>query len=170
MALSEYQKSRMDHIQKGRPLKEKKAYSIPKKSAKREAKEKEAKDAGQNKPASKLELDVWFNRIRDKHWGVDGYCKCMECGAAIPVNYSRHATAHLLPKKLFKSVATFEFNYLILGSHCGCHYHTDRIDKFVQMKVWPEAARRIKLMLPDLPFDELKYLSSQLLTALDNTP
>lgn len=148
--------------------KEKKVYYIPKISKKQEAKNKALKDAG-TKPASKLELDVWFDNIRNKHW-VGGFCSCMECGVAIPVAYSRHATAHLLPKKLFKSVATHELNYLILGAGCGCHYGTDRVDKFCQMKVWPEAARRIKTMIPLLPFDELKYLSGQLMTALENTP
>jgi len=137
-------------------------------SDKRAAEMKEQKVSG--KPASKLELDVWFRYKRDKHWGNSVYCPCMECGAPIPVDYARHATAHLLPKKLFKSVATHELNYLILGAHCGCHYFTDRVDKFVTMQVWPEAARRIKKMIPLLPFDELKYLSGQLMTALENTP
>lgn len=120
------------------------------------------------KPASKLSLDVWFANIQREHW-KGAYCPCMECGAGIPITYARAATAHLLPKKLFKSVATHPLNYLILGAGCGCHYKTDRVDKFVKMKVWPEAARRIKEMIPGLPFDELKYLSGQLMTALENT-
>lgn len=138
-------------------------------SDKKVAEMKEAKVTG--KPASKLELDVWFDNIRKKYWGESGGCyPCMECGAAIGVSYSRHATAHLLPKKLFKSVATHELNYLILGAGCGCHALTDRVDKFSKMKVWPEAARRIKEMIPLLPWDEMKYLSGQLMTALENTP
>lgn len=168
--MTDYLKRRQNHINAGRPLKEKKSYSIPKKSAKRAAKEKEQKAAGQSKPASKLELDVWFSVIANKHSIAGAFCHCMECNALIPPKFIRHATAHLLPKKLFKSVATHPLNYLILGAGCGCHYHTDRVDKFVQMKCWPEAARRIKEMIPLLPFDELKYLSSQLLTALENTP
>lgn len=115
----------------------------------------------------RIDLNEWFNRIELKHSNGKG-CYCMECGEWIPQMYMRHATAHLLPKKLFKSVSTHELNYLILGAGCGCHYKTDRVDKFIQMKVWPEAARRIKIMMPLLPFDELKYISSQLLNALDN--
>lgn len=148
--------------------KQKKIYTIPKLSKKKAAELKEQKVSG--KPASKLELDVWFDEIRKKHWGLLKCCSCFECGAAIPMGYSRHATAHLLPKKLFKSVATHELNYLILGAGCGCHAKTDRVDKFVQMKVWPEAARRIKIMMPLLPIDELRSISNQLLIALDNTP
>lgn len=167
-----YLDERRKFIQDGRPLPEKKKHTIAKVSEKRQKKLDEQKKMEGGKPPSKLELDVWFDNIRKNHWGIglEEWANCMECGKLIHENYSRHATAHLLPKKLFKSVATHELNYLILGAGCGCHYKTDRVDKFVQMKVWPEAARRIKIMIPLLPFDELKYLSSQLLTALDQTP
>lgn len=112
------------------------------------------------------ELNQWFADIERKHSnGKGGYC--METGDWIPQQYMRHATAHLLPKSKFKSVATHELNYLILSAHNGSHQKTDRIDTFVKMKVWPEAARRIKIMMPLLPFDELKYISSQLLAELD---
>lgn len=164
--MNEYMKSRQEHINKGRPLKEKVKKPIAKKSAKRIEKEKEQKASGV-KEVSKLELDKWFFDIEQKYF-AGGVGVCMETGQSIPKSYARAATAHLLPKKLFKSVSTHELNYLILSPLNGSHQKTDRIDKFVQMKVWPEAARRIKIMIPLLPFDELKYLSSQLLTALDN--
>lgn len=140
---------------------------IAKKSAKRIAKEAEEKAAGA-KQVGRLELEKWFFDIQEKHWAT-GWCACQECGEMIPKTYARPAIAHLLPKKLFKSIATHPLNYLILGAGCGDHYKTDRVDKFSQMKVWGEAARRIKIMIPLLPFDELKYLSSQLLNALDKT-
>ncbi len=115
----------------------------------------------------RLTLNEWFLEIADKH-SIDGQgCACMECGGWIPFEYMRHATAHLLPKKIFHSIETHELNYLILGAGCGCHAKTDRLDLFVKMKIWPEAARRIKIMMPILPFDELKFISSQLLAELD---
>ncbi len=119
----------------------------------------------QNKVDNK-DLNQWFAGIERKHSNGKG-AYCMECGEWIPQMYMRHATAHLLPKKTFDSVKTHELNYLILGAGCGCHTKTDRLDKFVSMKIWPEAARRIKIMMPLLPFDELKYISSQLLAELD---
>lgn len=143
---------------------------IKKISDKRALENKQSKEAG-TKPPSKLALDKWFDDIRSDYF-TDGEMRggvCMECGTFISLEYSRHATAHLLPKKLFKSVSTHPDNFLILGAGCGCHEKTHRIDKFITMKIWPEAARRIKIMIPLLPFDELKHLSSQLLTALDNT-
>lgn len=117
---------------------------------------------------SALALKKWFADIEAEHCS-NGMGICQECGAAIPKAFFRAATAHLLPKKLFKSVAAHPLNYLVLGAACGCHYKTDRVDQFIKMKVWPEAARRIKIMIADLPHDELKYLSSQLLRALDET-
>jgi hypothetical protein len=168
--MNDYMKRRQEQILNGRPLPDKKTPKyIAKKSAKRLEKEKEQKASGVPE-VGKLALEKWFMDIKIKHSlpPLGGTC-CMECGEWIPPDFIRHATAHLLPKKLFKSVATHELNYLILGAGCGCHEKTHRVDKFVTMKIWPEAARRIEIMMPLLPFDELKYLSSQLLTALENT-
>lgn len=138
-------------------------------SPKKQAADKAAKELPGGKPASKLELDVWFDNIRKEELAGASFTGCWECGAVIPEAFMRHATAHLLPKKIFKSCATHPLNYMIYGAGCGCHVKTDRIDKFVKMKTWPEAARRIKEMIPLLPFDELKYLSSQLMAELDKT-
>lgn len=127
-----------------------------------------AEEKKTGKPAEKIALDKWFDGIRIEHFGT-GEGQCMECGSVIPIQFARHATAHLLPKKLFHSVATHPLNYLILGAGCGCHYKTDRVDLFQKMSVWPEAARRIKEMIPLLPHDELKFVSAQLMKALDDT-
>jgi len=140
---------------------------VRKVGVKRAAELKEQKVSG--KPASKLELDVWFFEVEKKYFSF-GFGKCMECDSYIPIQFSRHATAHLLPKKIFKSVATHPENYMIYGAGCGCHAKTDRVDKFITMKTWPEAARRIKILIPLLPIDELRQVSNQLLIALDNTP
>lgn len=125
--------------------------------------EKAKQKLKEQKPERQL-LNEWFEAIEEKH---GSFISCMECGEWIAPGLIRCATAHLLPKKLFKSVATHELNYLLLGAGCGCHTKTDRIDKFIKMNVWPEAKRRINIMRPLLPFDELKHLSSQLLNALD---
>lgn len=168
--MSDYLKKRQEWGKYGKPAKEKKVYHLPKKIANKIQEEKETKVAG-TKEVGKYELQVWFDTIRIKHFTYsNGRGMCMECGEMIQEQFSRHATAHLLPKKLFKSVATHELNYLILGAGCGCHEKTHRVDKFIQMKIWPEAAGRIKILIPLLPMDELRFLSNQLLTALDNTP
>jgi hypothetical protein len=143
--------------------KEKKVYRIPPKSAKRIAQEKAQKEV-----ASPNTLNEWFDVVAKRHL-VNGYAVCQECGGLIPEDYMRHATAHLLAKKLFKSIATNDLNYLVLCAGNGCHDKTHRLDKFVQMKVWPVAAKRITELIPLLPYDEMKYISKQLYDALENT-
>jgi RNA polymerase-binding transcription factor DksA len=150
-----------------RKPREKKPYKgIAKKSAKKIKQEAEAKKA--NSVESREEsLSEWFDKIAKKHT-LGGVGFCMECGAQISAEYMRHATAHLLAKKLFKSVATNDLNYLILCAGNGCHDKTHRIDKFIQMKIWPIAAKQINALLPLLPYDELKYVSQKLYDALEN--
>ena len=113
-------------------------------------------------------LDKWFDEIEKRHFTENGG-SCMECKLWIPPQYARHATAHLLPKKIFKSVATHPLNYLILGAGCGCHDKTHTISKFIKMKTFPLAKERILQMMPLLPTDELRRISNQLLIALDMT-
>jgi len=136
---------------------------IPKKSANKLAQEKSPEYKNE-----KTELEKWFKDIQAKHFTSYGG-RCMECGAHIPVEFARHATAHLLPKRIFGSVKTHHLNYLILGAGCGCHDKTHRVDTFVKMDIWGEAANRIKQLIPLLDFDEYRYLSQDLLTALENT-
>lgn len=160
---------RMQQIKLG--LLPKEAVPKPKKRLRNKSLKTQAQEAEQKK-ANSIEgkeesLNQWFERIAQKHL-VNGYAICQECGSLIPAEYMRHATAHLLPKKLFKSIATNELNYLILGAGCGCHEKSHRIDKFVQMKVWPEAARRINALLPLVTHDELRFISAQLYTELEN--
>lgn len=137
-----------------------------KQSEKKKAELAEIKKTGQ--PASKIEQDKWFFDIAEKH-SVAGFGVCQECGALIPKAFMRHATAHLLPKKIFKSVRTHELNYLILGAGCGCHDKTHTIEKFVKMNIWPKAAERLNQLIPLLPVDELRQISNQLLNAIDKT-
>lgn len=169
--MSDYLAKRMQLILDGRPLKTKERKPIAKVGAKRQAKLDAEKKA--NSVEGKEEtLNEWFQKIQAEHWiiPIDEklFAKCMECGKLISEDYARHATAHLLPKKLFKSIATNDLNYLILGAGCGCHDLTHRLDKFVKMKVWPQAAKQINQLLPLLPFEELRYISAQLYDALEN--
>lgn len=151
---------------------------IAKKSAKKIEQEKKEKKS-KSVECKEETLNDWFQKIEDKHWGnfdeqdgeydhPDNEVRCMECGNNITRPFARHATAHLLPKKIFKSVATNDLNYLILGAGCGCHDKTHRIDKFVTMKIWPQAAKQINELLKILPHDELMHVSQQLYDALEN--
>lgn len=161
--MSTYLQKRMDFINAGRPLPPKKTYTINKVAPKTAA-----KIAAQKEVTPVSPVDKWFDDIKAKHC-TNGFTFCMECNTIVPEEFMRHATAHLLPKKLFQSVATHPLNYLVLGAGCGCHEKSHRVDKFVKMKIWPEAARRIKELIPVLKFDELRHISDQLTQSLDQT-
>ena len=161
MALSEYMKTRQAAAMGlSKPVESKPVYQIPKVSAKQREKIKAA-------APGKKELNDWFVKIQGIESDNGNGCRCMECNAFIPEHFIRHAIAHLLPKKLFHSVATNDLNYLILGAGCGCHDKTHTAAKFVKMRVWPEAKDRIKQMLPLLPANEYKHISVEILKALE---
>jgi hypothetical protein len=77
--------------------------------------------------SDKQKLNNWF-QYQHQHAG-DWLCE--NCGAPLDhfdekVRRSHHA--HILPKKIFKSVADHPNNHLLLGgmfSPCGCHYAFD---------------------------------------------
>lgn len=88
---------------------------------------------------------------------------CMSCGEWILEQYYRHATAHILPKKLFKSVATHPSNYLILSASCGCHDKSHVWAKFEQMNVWSIAVTKFKILYPLLLPYEHQFIPPELL-------
>jgi hypothetical protein len=98
-------------------------------------------------------LEKWFAMVATF---IKAKPYCMECGCYVPEEYYRHATAHIFPKNIFKSVATHPMNYLILPAGC-CHDKTHTVESFSKMKVWSEAVRRFKIFEP-LITEKHKYL------------
>lgn len=106
--------------------------------SRRELKQPEAK--------TNLSLRFWYAEIKNKFSAFPSV-PCWECGASIPAQYLHNAVAHVVPKSIFRSVATHPDNYLILGAHCGCHQRYDRSwEDAAKMKIWPEARRRFTLL------------------------
>jgi hypothetical protein len=69
---------------------------------------------------------------------------CSNCNAYIPKHLYRFAVAHILPKSSFPSVAAHPLIWLKLGSTCGCHDASHRLDKFAQMPVFRFAVERFR--------------------------
>lgn len=93
-----YLDERRAYIQAGRPLRDKKKYSIPKVSKKRAEKIKEQKANG-----SDSEMDLFFKSMRPKMKN-----KCLFCGEPTMKHDDEKfhfSLAHLLPKSIFKSVS-----------------------------------------------------------------
>lgn len=83
---------------------------------------------------------------------------CWECGDFISPQDYRSATAHIFMKSTFPSVASNEFNYLVLGARCGCHNLSHRLDTFSKMKVFPVAVNRF-MKFGNLITEKHKYLT-----------
>lgn len=162
-----YLDDRRAHINAGRPLKEKKKYSIQKVSKKRAAKIAEEKIARGGEPT---DLEKWYTEIMDRE-----VPKCWETGEWIgkpdkeilisenpdytdaeieaafkKMQFGWHGSiAHVLPKSDFESVATHPKNYMILKMWGGTHGTYDQSwEKAATMKVWPYAMKIINLLYP----------------------
>lgn len=96
-----------------------------------------------------IELEQWFkDREQDI---INSGQRCWECNEYIPVAYLRHATAHLFPKSIYKSVATNENNWVCLCVKNGCHNIFDSsIDNASEMKVWKIAVERYLLFKSEI--------------------
>jgi hypothetical protein len=144
----------------GGKLPEKKIYWLPKVSKKRAALLAAQKETNGNE-----QLEKWFAKIAKQ---IAKNPVCQECGEKIHRDYFRHATAHLLPKKTFVSVASHPLNYAILGSHCGCHYKTHRFDQMQKMKIFSSVILpRLLMIEPDIAQSERKNLPQFLLDEIE---
>lgn len=127
------------------------------------AKDKEEKDEGAD-----LELKKWFEYVAGE---IAKNPTCWNCGAYIPKEFYRHASAHILPKRKdygFPSVATHKMNFLVLGAGCGCHSTYDRsFDDAVQMPVFPIALERFRLFADFIEESERFRVPSCFYTLID---
>jgi len=88
-----------------------------------------------------LELKDFYNEVALE---IEKNPRCWECNAWISPKDYRNATAHILPKEHFKSVATHPLCYVVAGNRCGCHQRTHRLDLFSKMKIFPIAVSRFR--------------------------
>lgn len=157
--LSEFHKKRQEHIFNSRPLPVKKTYSIPKKSEKRIAKEKEQKEAGTD-----IEMDLWFIARRREMKN-----RCLFCGAKTERDNDdthRRSIAHLLPKRPlakggFPSVRATEHNWIELchyGNSCHTNFDNGMITwEFLKdSKEWDIISEKLLLVLPQVAEEERK--------------
>lgn len=101
------------------------------------------------------DLPKWYDIKMEENIGRP----CEECGEPVVI-YIRAGQAHLLPKAIFRSVATHPLNHKLLGAGCGCHRKYDKSwDSAQRMKIWPESKEIIiTILIPLLPEKEYKKL------------
>lgn len=142
--------------------KEKKVYTIPKKSAKRIAQEKESKISH---PVSSpnAELTRWFQDRQKEMKGI-----CSHCGGKTLKTdsiYYRFSVAHILPKKLFKSVKTHPLNWIELchfGNSCHTNFDNHMID-ITDLNCFNEVIEKFVAIYPNIDPKERKYIPQALL-------
>jgi hypothetical protein len=115
------------------------------------------KQQGVIEPVQDPELDAWY---ADRVKTMSDHCmECRERIATWNAWYAKAAIAHILPKKLFRSVRTHPLNYLILGGGCGHHYQYDRSwESAATMKVFPLAIERLMQFYHEIDLRERRLL------------
>lgn len=146
--------------------KEKKRYSIPKKSKKKikqEAHERELRNKGGGS-----ELDRWFKERRNQ---MSGYC--LHCGEVTTKNqdqWFKASIAHILPKRLFKSVATHPLNWVELCfwiNNCHARYDNFTLD-ITEMNCYDLIIERFIAMYPDIDPKERRFIPDTLMQYIKN--
>ena len=178
-----YLEQRRKFIEDGRPLPDKKKYIIPKKSAKRIQKEKEQgieivkpNKAGwfnveltetEDKVVAEIsnepkkgngELWRWFQSQRSKMKGV-----CSHCGSKTQKNDDKtfhYSICHILPKNLFKSVATNDDNWIELcyyNNSCHSNFDNNMID-IIDLNCFDEVVEKVTRMYPHIAPEERRRI------------
>lgn len=95
-----------------------------------------------NNKADKEALNIFFDSL------LMPKTICAECGCTI-YNPTRANIAHVLPKSIFKSVATNKHNfiYLCLSDHAD---FDSSYSKATKMKCWPLALEKYKLFKDEI--------------------
>lgn len=113
-------------------------------------------------------LTEWFNERRLEMTGV-----CQHCGGQSQKWSNRNfhfSICHILPKAVFKSVATHKWNWIELCFWSNsCHTNMDNKNEKFEMnklKCWPEIVRRFKLVYPDVAASERGKIPDLLLQEL----
>ncbi len=148
--------------------KQKKAYSIPKKSEKKLAKEKADREAGIDSA-----LDLWFEARRKEMKG-----RCCLCGGKSEKNNDatyRNSIHHILDKRpaMFPSVSCHEDNWLELcfyGNSCHTNIHNLTItwDLLRDSAEWQMIVEKFKKIYPHIHPDEHKNIPELLLKEFIN--
>ncbi len=131
-------------------IKPKKLYSIPKISKKRAAKIKE-----QQQSNSDDSMDKFFERMRKR---LTGTC---QCGGAEKTQkdddtFYRNCICHIFPKKIFKSIATHELNWVERSFWSGCHTNMDNrsIELWKNFADWDDIKEKFYILAPLLTDEE----------------
>jgi hypothetical protein len=137
---------RRNHINAGRPLKQKEKKPIKQISEKMAAKiANEKKDNGPDEDTKK---EKWF-KARNKD--MVGTCQC-GCGRPSQKDtiYFRHSASHIFPKDRFPSVMYHRLNFVERSFWGGCHTNMDNkgMDLWPNMADWDDIKEKFHEFVP----------------------
>lgn len=155
-----YLEERRKFIEAGRPLPEKKKYTIPKISEKRKQKLAAAKDENGD-----TELVRFFKSAMKR---MTGYCT--ETGLRTETKIYRYAImsiCHILPKRFCKSVATHPCIWIEMIP--DKHHEWDNIswEEREKWSNWPVVRDKLVMVYPDLAEDERRHFPQQVLDYME---
>lgn len=130
------------------PEQKKEVYKIPKRSVKKEDKER------------KKSLTSFYDEMLNK-----APFKCQECGDNLissTVINPRTIVAHILPKSKFKSIECNEDNILYLCYKCHHNFDNKGKDYVLKMKLLPTIKVRLKILKPLILKSEYKGIPDYL--------
>lgn len=113
--------------------------------------------------ASSAETNRWFIERRKEMTG-----RCWNCGGKSCRDndtYYKFSIAHLLPKKLFKSVRTHPLNWIELchfGKSCHANMDNHMID-LIELNCFDEVIKRFVAMYPEIAQEEKRFIPNALL-------
>lgn len=132
--------------------KPKKAYSIPKKSAKKLKQEAEEKKLRGDDDTL---MEQWFKARRKE---LTGTCQC-GCGKPSQKKddtFFRGSCCHIFPKAIFESVMYHPLNCVERAQFGGCHHNMDNqgLDKWPLFADWDDIKERFHVLAPLLTDNE----------------
>lgn len=125
---------------------------IPKKSAKRIKEDKEERELGKDGL-----MDAFFVRMRVKMVGIC-QCGCGRKSSKQENDQYRSSICHIFPKRIFKSIATNELNWVERNFWDGCHSVLDNtsMDRWVNMADWDDIKEKFHSLVGLLTDEERK--------------
>lgn len=144
--------------------KQKKVYSIPKKSAKKIKQEAEEKKLRGDDDTL---MEQWFKARRKE---LTGTCQC-GCGRPSQKKddtFFRGSCCHIFPKAIFESVMYHPLNYVERAMFGGCHHNMDNqgLGKWPFFADWEDIKERFHLLSPLLTDQERSHKFYSMLVSL----
>jgi len=157
-----YLEERRKHIEAGRPLKQKKSYTIPKVSEKRKAKMKaEAEVRGDGDTEKQKFFKAAIKRMT-------GYC--IETGLKTETKIYRYAICsicHILPQSKCPSVAYHPCIWIELNQDFHVKFDAMSWEEREKLGCWPVIMEKLIMVYPDLAPEERRHFPTSVLNFIE---